>query len=90
MTQTTLQDRLPRQRNRAVARKLRVLVLSHMHPAVSRGGAEIAAYQMHKALGARPGVHSTFLAASGGKVQERLGARFVQPFGTDEWVYALP
>jgi glycosyltransferase involved in cell wall biosynthesis len=93
MTRLTLQDRplqegQPRQRNRAVARKLRVLVLSHMHPAVSRGGAEIAAYQMHKALGARPGVHSTFLAASGGKVQERLGARFVQPFGADEWVYA--
>jgi glycosyltransferase involved in cell wall biosynthesis len=66
----------------------RVLVMSHMHPAVSKGGAEIAAYQMHKAFNAKAGVHSTFLAASGGKVQERLGARFVQPFGPDEWVYS--
>jgi glycosyltransferase involved in cell wall biosynthesis len=67
---------------------MRVLVMSHMHPAVSKGGAEIAAYQMHKAFNAKAGVHSTFLAASGGKVQERLGARFVQPFGPDEWVYS--
>ncbi|MGG5811727.1 glycosyltransferase [Falsiroseomonas sp. CW058] len=78
----------PRRRAAAASKPLRVLVMSHMHPAVSKGGAEIAAYQMHKAFGARPGVHSTFLAASGGKVQERLGARFVQPFGPDEWVYS--
>jgi glycosyltransferase involved in cell wall biosynthesis len=59
-----------------------------MHPAVSKGGAEIAAYQMHKAFSAQRGIVSTFLAASGGKVQERLGARLVQPFGPGEWVYS--
>ncbi|WP_372619141.1 glycosyltransferase [Falsiroseomonas sp.] len=72
----------------ASARKLRALVMSHMHPAVSRGGAEIAAYQMHKAFGAKPGVASVFLAAAGGKLQDRLGARFIQPFGEGEWVYS--
>ena len=77
----------PRRRS-AAPRPLRVLVMSHMHPAVSKGGAEIAAYQMHKAFNSKPGVASTFLAASGGKVQERLGARFVQPFGPGEWVYS--
>jgi glycosyltransferase involved in cell wall biosynthesis len=72
----------------AKGRALRVLIMSHMHPKVSRGGAEIAAYQLHTALKAKTGVESIFLAASGGKVQERLGARFVQPFGEGEWVYS--
>jgi glycosyltransferase involved in cell wall biosynthesis len=68
-------------------RPLRVLVLSHMHPGVSRGGAEIAAYQLYRQLKAQSSVDAWFVAASGGKVQERLGARFVQPFGPDEYVY---
>lgn len=66
---------------------LRVMVLSHMHPGVSRGGAEIAAYQLYKELKELPAVQASFVAASGGKLQERLGARFVQPFGQDEYVY---
>jgi len=74
-------------RERADDAPLRVMVLSHMHPGVSRGGAEIAAYQLYKELKGRPSVQAWFVAASGGKVQERLGARFVQPFGPDEYVY---
>lgn len=66
---------------------LRTLVMSHMHPRVSRGGAEIAAWQLHGALKATPGIEATFLAAGSGKVQERLGARMVQPFGPGEYVY---
>jgi glycosyltransferase involved in cell wall biosynthesis len=61
--------------------------MAHMHPRVSRGGAEIAAWQLHSALRETPGIHATFLAAGGGKVQERLGARLIQPFGADDWVY---
>lgn len=80
--------RTSRRRATTPNRPLRVLVMSHMHPAVSRGGAEIAAYQMHKAFATKPGVASVFLGASGGKVQERLGARFIQPFGEGEWVYS--
>ena len=75
-------------RRASTPRPLRVLVMSHMHPAVSKGGAEIAAYQMHRAFNSKPGVESVFLGASGGKVQERLGARFVQPFGPGEWIYS--
>jgi glycosyltransferase involved in cell wall biosynthesis len=64
-----------------------VLLMSHLHPLVSRGGAEIAAYQLHGALQRRPGVSSRFLAAGGGRLADRLGARMVQPFGPDEFVY---
>lgn len=66
---------------------LRVLVMSHMDPRVSRGGAEIAAFQMYQEMKARPGIQAWFLAASGGKVGERLGVRIIQPFGGDDYVY---
>jgi glycosyltransferase involved in cell wall biosynthesis len=71
----------------AKATPLRVLVLSHMHPQASRGGAEIAAYQLYTALKDEPGVTAWFLAASGGRFSERLGARLQPPFGPDEFVY---
>jgi glycosyltransferase involved in cell wall biosynthesis len=58
-----------------------------MHPAASRGGAEIAAHQLYTALKAEPGVEVRFLAAGGGRFAERLGARLQQPFGPDEFVY---
>jgi glycosyltransferase involved in cell wall biosynthesis len=58
-----------------------------MHPNVSRGGAEIAAYQLYKSLKSRPGVTASFFAASGDRFSERLGARIQQPFGPDEFVY---
>lgn len=67
---------------------LRVLILSHLHPAVSRGGAEIAAYQMYKELKAAPGVTAWFMAGDGGKVAPPLGAPIFQPFGDDEYVCA--
>lgn len=66
---------------------LRALFLSHMHPNVSRGGAEIAAYQLYNALKGEADVAAWFLAASGGRFAERLGAPLQQPFGPDEFVY---
>ena len=74
-------------RREAARAPLRVLVLSHMHPKASRGGAEIAAYQLYGALKDEPGAQAWFLAASGGRFAERLGARLQQPFGPDEFVY---
>lgn len=68
-------------------RKLRVLVLSHMHPRVSKGGAEIAAWQLYNAMKASPNVEAWFLAASGGRFQDRLGVRISQPFTPEEFVY---
>jgi glycosyltransferase involved in cell wall biosynthesis len=66
---------------------MRVLVMSHMDPRLSRGGAEIAAFQMYQELSSRPNVRAWFLSASGGKLPERLGVRLVQPFGPNEYVY---
>lgn len=66
---------------------LRVLVMSHMDPRVSRGGAEIAAFQLYEYLKAQPGVTSWFLAAAPGKLNERLGVRLIQPFGPDDYAY---
>lgn len=74
-------------RRKTAKSPLRVLVLSHMHPRASRGGAEIAAYQLYGALREEPAVTAWFLAGSGGRFAERLGARLQQPFGPDEFVY---
>ncbi|WFU51513.1 glycosyltransferase family 4 protein [Sinorhizobium terangae] len=45
--------------------RLRVLVVSHGHPAMSLGGAEIASHSLHKGLNALPGVESIYLARVG-------------------------
>ena len=69
--------------------RLRVLVMSHLHPAVSKGGAEIAAHQLFRALRASPEVERCwFLAAAGGRIAGRLGVRISEPFGEDEFLYA--
>ena len=65
---------------------LRVLVFSHLHPAVSRGGAEIAAYQMYRALRAMPDVTAWFAAGAGTRLEPPLGTHVFQPFGPDEYV----
>lgn len=64
------------------------MIVSHMHPRVSRGGAEIAAYQMYEALREMPDVQAWFVGASGGKLPGPLGAMVFQPFGPDEFVLA--
>lgn len=45
-------------------KKLRVLVISHAHPAFSLGGAEIASHNLHRGLNAVDGVESVYLAAA--------------------------
>ncbi len=72
------------------AAPLRVLVFSHLHPAVSRGGAEIAAYQMYRALRAMPGVTAWFAAGAGSRLEPPLGTHVFQPFGPDEYVLGNP
>jgi glycosyltransferase involved in cell wall biosynthesis len=65
---------------------LKVLVVGHMHPRVSRGGAEIAAYQMYATLREMPGTEAWFAGAAGGKVAAPLGTWVFQPFGPGEFV----
>lgn len=78
----------PQDKRNDLSTSSRVVILSHLHPAVSRGGAEIAAYQMYKELKASPGVSAWFIAGDGGKVLPPLGSPIFQPFGADEYVCA--
>jgi len=68
-------------------RDTRALVMSHMDPRVSKGGAEIAAFQLYEELRARPGYRPFFLSCAPGKLEARDGVVFGQPFGADNYVY---
>ncbi|WP_264712495.1 glycosyltransferase [Limobrevibacterium gyesilva] len=65
----------------------KVLVATHSHPAISKGGAEIAAWRLYEALAAQPGWDVWFM----GCVREpgaRLGSAITQPFGDRQFLYA--
>jgi glycosyltransferase involved in cell wall biosynthesis len=65
-----------------------VLVASHSHPEFTRGGAEIAAYQLFRDLTKRPDFDPWFIGCANADVGRRLGATFSQPFCEREYVYA--
>lgn len=52
---------------------MRVLVISHGHPAHSLGGAEIASYNLHKGLQAREDVETHFFARTGAPTPRHAG-----------------
>jgi glycosyltransferase involved in cell wall biosynthesis len=52
---------------------LRVLVVSHGHPSLSLGGAEIASHNLHKGLNALAGVDSVYLARVGAPTPRHAG-----------------
>ena len=58
---------------------MRVLVASHGHPAATRGGAELAAYTLFKAL-CEAGHEAFFLGAQRGRTEACLGEPITQPF----------
>jgi glycosyltransferase involved in cell wall biosynthesis len=68
--------------------KRRVLMASHSHPRLTRGGAEISAYEMYKVLSQDPDCEAWFLGAQGsGGSTDRTGAVFTQPFSEREYIY---
>ena len=67
---------------------MRVLVASHSHPQLSKGGAEIAAYQLFKALQGRPGYEPWFLGCVRDQMNQKLGATISQPFSEREYLYS--
>ena len=67
---------------------LHVLVVSHSHPAISKGGAEIAAYEMFRGLQCTPGYSASFLGCSRQQTYRRLGQGITQPFDDDEYIYS--
>jgi glycosyltransferase involved in cell wall biosynthesis len=66
----------------------RILIASHSHPQISKGGAEIAAFQLYDALRRRPGYESWFLGCVRDQVNQRVGATITQPFTEREFLYA--
>src|SRR5579875_2427193 len=66
----------------------RVLVVSHAHPKLGSGGAPMAAYELYRGLLAQPDTASWFLAAANGRAPGRIGARFSQALGANEYLYA--
>ena len=71
-----------------MSERLRVLVVSHGHPAMSLGGAEIASHSLHKGLNTLPGVESIYLARVGRPVP-RHGASALMSlrFAVDEVLF---
>jgi glycosyltransferase involved in cell wall biosynthesis len=65
-----------------------VLVASHSHPQFTRGGAEIAAYELFRDLRRRSGFDAWFMGCASDETGRRLGATFSQPFCEREYVYA--
>jgi glycosyltransferase involved in cell wall biosynthesis len=63
-----------------------VLVMSHSHPRLTHGGAEISAHALFRQLRAR-GVTTWFLACAGPGTEARAGASLTQPYGIDEFIY---
>ncbi len=63
-----------------------VLVMTHSHPRLTRGGAEISAFTLFRALKAR-GATAWLMGCSSPKSEARLGATLTQPYGPDDYVY---
>jgi len=66
----------------------KVLIASHSHPQLSKGGAEIAAFQLFNALQALPEYDSWFLGCVRDQLNEKLGATMSQPFSAREYLYS--
>jgi glycosyltransferase involved in cell wall biosynthesis len=69
-------------------RPLRVLVMSHAHPRLSHGGAEIAAYRLYESLAALPGCQAWFLGCDPAGTAGRDGVALTQPFGERDYLYS--
>ncbi len=63
-----------------------VLVMTHSHPKLTRGGAEISAFTLFRELRAGGG-KAWLLGCSSPKSEIRLGATLTQPYGPDDYVY---
>jgi len=66
----------------------KVLIASHSHPQLSKGGAEIAAFQLFSALQVLPEYDSWFLGCVRDQLNQKLGATLSQPFSAREYLYS--
>lgn len=65
---------------------LRVLIASHSHPELSKGGAEIAAFQLFRGIASRPDCTAWFLGCD--RRERRSDIPITQPFGENDYLYA--
>lgn len=65
----------------------RLLIASHSHPRLTRGGAEISAFQLFREFRDLPGWEAWFLGCQTNPSGQRLGAALTQPFSGQEFVY---
>lgn len=68
--------------------RLRVLIAAHGHPEMSKGGAEIAAFQLFRELQARDDCNVWFMGFDRSMEADRTGAVLMQPFSAREYIYA--
>jgi len=65
----------------------RILVLTHSHPAISRGGAELAALRLYEGLRELPDRTAFFLGCGRDPSGGRAGNAITQPFGDGDFLY---
>ncbi len=75
MTSTAVADDAPR-----------ILVISHSHPELTKGGGEIAAYQLYRGMAARSGGETWFMGCD--RRPTRSDIPISQPFGTQDYLYS--
>jgi glycosyltransferase involved in cell wall biosynthesis len=70
-----------------MAEEMRLLVASHGHPEITKGGAENAAYKLFAGLAGQPGVEAWFLGC-GALPGQGAELCITQPFSEREYLYA--
>lgn len=63
-----------------------VFIMTHSHPKLTRGGAEISANTLFRELKAH-GSTAWLMGVAGARSSPRLGATLTQPYGPDDYVY---
>ena len=74
-------------RGAAAGEPTRVLVTSHGHPRLAKGGAEIAAYALYEALQRRADTTAWFLGCGRDVNAAHFGSSISQPFTDREFIY---
>jgi glycosyltransferase involved in cell wall biosynthesis len=67
---------------------VKILMASHSHPQLSKGGSEIAAFQLFTALKSRTEYEPWFLGCVRDPAQHKLGITLSQPFSEREYLYS--
>jgi len=74
--------------NKQSSDRVRILIASHSHPIISKGGAETAAYELFNALKNRSAFDPCFLGCVRDEMNQRPGATISQPFPENEYLYS--